>query len=309
MDRLLQKIRRKTGGIDLVDALSRQITGSELQSLLLEVYRAKSRQMTPAKLLRQYQKNRFAKPLEEDPVPLMELEAELLKFLDKRGFVPIEFSPLAPLGTCSVLAPVDQNNVVSALRGTEVVSDITNLLALEIAVQKSHQPNRESRLCATHRLVRAQKFDIPGFTPHFKILSLATAGRNRGSFDFESEAIIEHIRLYQEILLGDFDIPTDQLEIQITLFPDRNQDSLERTFRTIVSATDIPVTTPVWVDPSDHTYYQSIRFKIIWRTKGNEHQIVDGGLVDWTQKLLQNKKERLLISGIGTEYLLKIPHL
>jgi hypothetical protein len=30
---------------------------------------------------------------------------------------------------------------------------------------------------------------------------------------------------------------------------------------------------------------------------------VDGGAVDWTQRLLSNAKERLVISGIGSERL------
>lgn len=34
--------------------------------------------------------------------------------------------------------------------------------------------------------------------------------------------------------------------------------------------------------------------------------IGDGGFVDWTQKLLGNKKERCLISGIGLDRLLMI---
>ena len=30
-------------------------------------------------------------------------------------------------------------------------------------------------------------------------------------------------------------------------------------------------------------------------------ELVDGGFVDWTQKLLGNKKERLLITGTGID--------
>jgi hypothetical protein len=36
---------------------------------------------------------------------------------------------VTPLGTCHVVAPVSQNRVVSTVRGTEVVSDSTNVLA------------------------------------------------------------------------------------------------------------------------------------------------------------------------------------
>jgi hypothetical protein len=34
---------------------------------------------------------------------------------------------------------------------------------------------------------------------------------------------------------------------------------------------------------------------------GREQELVDGGDVDWTQKLLNNAKERLVISGCGSE--------
>ena len=48
-------------------------------------------------------------------------------------FEAVELSPLAPLGVCSVVGLASQNKIVSALRGTEVVSDPTNVLALECA--------------------------------------------------------------------------------------------------------------------------------------------------------------------------------
>jgi hypothetical protein len=37
-----------------------------------------------------------------------------------------------------------------------------------------------------------------------------------------------------------------------------------------------------------------------------EFEIADGGLVDWTQQLLNNKKERFFISGFGLEILNKL---
>ena len=50
-------------------------------------------------------------------------------------------------------------------------------------------------------------------------------------------------------------------------------------------------------EETDNSYYQGINFKIIVDGIG----VVDGGFVDWTQKLLGNKKERLLISGAGVD--------
>ena len=54
-------------------------------------------------------------------------------------------------------------------------------------------------------------------------------------------------------------------------------------------------------------YYQNIRFRIYCkRQEDKERELVDGGIVDWTQKFLNNAKERLIISGIGSERLCKM---
>ncbi len=36
---------------------------------------------------------------------------------------------------------------------------------------------------------------------------------------------------------------------------------------------------------------------------GTEFELIDGGFTTWTQQVLSNTKERLLISGLGTERL------
>jgi len=49
-------------------------------------------------------------------------------------------------------------------------------------------------------------------------------------------------------------------------------------------------------------YYSGIRFQMYARDKaGTEYFIVDAGFTNWTQQLLSNRKERLLISGMGSE--------
>ena len=55
---------------------------------------------------------------------------------------------------------------------------------------------------------------------------------------------------------------------------------------------------------SGRTYYQGLCFQVhITDSSGEESFLVDGGVTDWTQKLLSNRKERLVISGMGTERL------
>ena len=51
-------------------------------------------------------------------------------------------------------------------------------------------------------------------------------------------------------------------------------------------------------------YYRHVCFWIhAANDAGDAVHLVDGGAVDWTQRLLSNAKERLIVSGIGSERL------
>jgi len=60
------------------------------------------------------------------------------------------------------------------------------------------------------------------------------------------------------------------------------------------------------VDPGD--YYEVAQFKFYVVRNGQEINLSDGGFVDWTQKLISDQKQRLLISGVGTELIYKMKH-
>jgi hypothetical protein len=62
----------------------------------------------------------------------------------------------------------------------------------------------------------------------------------------------------------------------------------------------------ITVNDFDNYYYKTIQFKIGIRKNNQEFEIADGGDVDWSQKLLNNKKHRLFISGIGLDLLERI---
>ena len=78
------------------------------------------------------------------------------------------------------------------MRACEVAADPTNALALEAAVRRLAEPAGIVRLAAVQRVVRAQQ-TAPGYLPHFGLLGLATAGRDRGGRRFEREAVAEHV--------------------------------------------------------------------------------------------------------------------
>jgi hypothetical protein len=61
------------------------------------------------------------------------------------------------------------------------------------------------------------------------------------------------------------------------------------------------------LDPDRETgrgYYTGACFHIYaTNVAGNEFELIDGGFTTWTQQILSNSKERLLISGLGLERL------
>jgi hypothetical protein len=126
-------------GPDLLRVLEHDLSTSDLTTLLLSVASKRAAQITPARLMSGFTASRFTRPAETDPRQLTTVEQWLWGMLPDE-FVGVELSPVAPLGVCSVVAAVDQNLVVSTMRGSEVVSDTTNVLALEAAAGAKPAP-------------------------------------------------------------------------------------------------------------------------------------------------------------------------
>jgi hypothetical protein len=107
-----------------------------------------------------------------------------------------------------------QNKVLSALRGTELVSDPTNVMALECAHRLRRDAGATVRLATSHRCVRAQP--IPkrrGLTSNFRIFCLASAGLERQNHAFVVDAMAEQMKTMLHAL--------DQLEQHGFAFPER----------------------------------------------------------------------------------------
>jgi hypothetical protein len=191
------------------------------------------------------------------------------------AFDVVGLAPVVPLGTCSAVGEVDQNNVLSTTRGTEVAADATNALALEAAVRRESTSD-DVRLAAVQRVVRAQQVAGAGRFAHFTLFAAVSAGRDRGSLAFEQQHFAEHMALLRSAC-GD-------VEVRVTVL-DPRFDVVRGSFPS---------------DPSRQTgYYQGLCYKVYLHGE----EIGDGGFVDWTQRLLGNRKERLLISGVGVDRL------
>ena len=306
---IIKRIERDTGVPHLTDILSDRLAPTDLQSLLLEVYARRAKRRDPKMLLEDHVSNRFTQPSATDPTRLLEWDRVAFSKLPK-VFRPLELSPVCPLGTASALSPISQDWIVSTTRNTEVVSDSTNVLALECAVRRRQQKNFSTghaapvHLAASHRFLRGQKIGIrPGVSQHFRLFSLCSAGRDPGNLRFETETVRLHIGFFLtafkkflgsktalRVVISDFgsEAPRPMVQSEVV-------DKLQSSHSTVRIGFDQE-------RKQGRGYYGELCFTIFATpSTGKEKELVDGGDVNWTRKLLNNAKERLVISGCGGE--------
>jgi hypothetical protein len=298
--KIVERIQKEANTPDLV-ALLTSMPSSDLNSLMMEVLSQKTQQISPGDLLRNYASNRFVKPSEVNFISFLTFELDLLQKARAFGFTALELSPVSPLGSCAAVATVNQNKVLSALRNTEVVADATNLLALEAVSRRklTHFDSGALRLCTVHRHLRTP-YVKPPFLPHFKIFCLVTAGKDQGSLLFEKQHLVEHIRFITDYLKSFTAVEAVRVVLKSTRKDNPNFALLCDTVRYEIK--DIKFD----AEQVEQPYYQIIQFKTFITVRKQEFEIADGGFVDWSQKLANNRKERMLTSGIGIELLFKL---
>jgi len=284
-------------------------------------------------------------------------------------FLPVELSPVNPLGLNNVLTKISQNTILSTVRNVEVMADIGTALALEYMkrrelLKETLKGNASINLCSSQRIIRLQQFTKEsGFTPHFKIFALCTGGKDSGYENFKIETVTKHIALYLDLLRLLNENGYRTIEINVAFADIRimekmmdcfgvdrkevmrnTQNPLFRPFKlysielpeTVGDISEISIkdieryqikkSTSLLTKMQEKSlnalrtkypnvnfsfnlervagigYYQDLCFKITAKnSKGQEFPLVDGGFLDWAQKLLTDQRERLLISGFGSE--------
>jgi hypothetical protein len=297
-------------------ALEQDLTQADLQTLLLGITRQRAAGVTPATLMRRWREDRYVTPAGSDPRKVWQLEARLWALLPGE-FTAIDLSPTTPLGTCTAVAPGSQDRVISTTRGTEVVSDPTNVLALE-AAQRRHQARQDARhqarhkadtaatepvhLACCHRVLRAQPFNAPGFFQHFRLFALVSSDRDQGSAATEARMLTAHlafwIRALSELA------PARRTVIRYTVFgfpplAERIRDAV------LPGLQPLPPSVAIDEDPDrQHArgYYERGAIKI--HVDGQE--IGDGGFTNWTAQFGNDAKERCFTSCVSTERLTEL---
>jgi hypothetical protein len=304
MNKITKHILDKIGQPELLEQLS-GLSQSELNSLFLEISKAQTNKLMPTDILNSYRSNRFVVPSVIDPIKYYQLEADMTRKARVDGIEPVLLSPVAPLGSCSVFGCVDQNNVVSATRGCEVLSDTSNMLAIYLADKiGSNEINNKNgvHVCSLDRLTRAQAFEGAGFFAHFGIFCIVSSGKDTGSYSCEVNLLTKQLSFYREFFKTGYDADMKVVLRKRNGYTDTDGFFAKMLHLMQVQLPDVPITT----DESnvDNNYYKGINFKIYMLTKTETVEVGDGGFTDWTQKMLGNKKERCLISGLGVDRLL-----
>ena len=306
----LQRVLREAGDPALAVKLA-GLSGTALTTLLLEVLRRQADRLTPADVMRRYGSDRFVAPASLGFAALRRAEDAMLAALPA-GFEVLTLAPVLPLGAHSAVATVDPRNVLATVRGSEVAADPTNGLALEAAARR-RQALREDprsaavvRLAAIQRVTRAQQFTGPVSFAHFGLLGLVTAGRDTGGHAFERAAVAEHLRFAADGLAR---LGAARVRLELTRLDDAMPDVTAAVAAAVAaSLAGAGLAGARGVEVADapgrrsgRGYYTGLCFKVQADFGAGELEVGDGGFVDWTGKLLGNRKERLLISGYGIE--------
>ncbi len=288
----------------MLELLADELSGADLTTLLLEAFRRRAGAMSAPEVLRRYRTDRFVGPATVDFAATRRAEDAMLAAF-RPGFDVLGLAPVLPLGTHAATGDVDPRNVIATIRGTEVAADPTNGLALEASVRRRRLLDAEPRsaepvrLAATQRVTRAQYAGGPVSFAHFQLFGAVTAGRDTGSRTFEREHLIEQLRC---AACGLASLGVRLIRIAITCLDEPSAQILDAARHEFADAAGVDVVAAPERE-SGRAYYRGLCFKVfvLQRDGSDLLEVGDGGLVDWTAKLLGNQKERLLITGYGID--------
>jgi hypothetical protein len=293
--------RLPVGTLEAIDGLG----GADRTTLQLALARRRAARTTPVHVMRRAEQDRFVRPGASDPRHLWSVEARLWRMVPEQ-FEAVELSPLAPLGTCAATADVAQDRVVSTIRGTEVLADPTNALAVVAASRlraaAPGDPTAPVHLAAITPVVRAQHFSGPGLRAHFRLMALVSSARDRGSGRTEADLLALHARVWagclaamlphlsSRVLLTPWDGPVAE-RVHDTVLPDLH---------------DLPEPVTVALDTDRvqaRHYYRGAALGLRAVDGDSVLDLGDGGVTDWTARLTGDAKERCVVSCLSTSRL------
>ncbi|MET0988773.1 MAG: hypothetical protein ABW034_25575 [Steroidobacteraceae bacterium] len=306
---LIARIARALGAADALEALESRLSPTDLQSLLLHVFARRTAQRGEAELFGQYERSAMVRPGAVGARELLQLEQAAYDSAPQ--FEAIELSPVAPLGLNTVLGQIHQNNCLATVRGVEVLADPTTVAALECARRRRAGQRDDIRLCSRARMLRLQPLAIPEFSPHFGLFSWVTAGRDRGDYRFELDSVLEHLDCHLDLLrrvaaLG-YQVGEIAVKVSHTQRDERRLAQVQQdVFAPLVERYPAVAFALDREREQARNYYSGLCLHINVKTASGWFNLSDGGLATWTQRLLSNCKERLMVSAMGIELIPKV---
>lgn len=277
------------------------LSGSEFTSAMLKVFRMRAEDVANGDLLRRFSATRFTAPADLDPAAYHRLQAILLEKARSCGFIPLLLSPLAPFGSCSAFGCVNQDKVMSTIRGAEALADPTNMLAVHIASNIRSgklEQGRTHHFCATAQVTRAQNSARKGVLTHFGLLGFVSSGMDTGSYLCEKELLLQHLRYYEALLEGSGQVVLHRR----SGYPD--EEGFWNRMTDFLQNAGLSMHICIGEPQEENSYYRGLNFKIYGEIDGVRREIADGGFVDWINRMTGLRKLRCLISGAGLERLL-----
>ena len=264
---------------------------SECVPALLAIARSHAARKRPGDVRAQYARDAFVAPSFLDQRAALRLDALALAAAPE--FEAMLLSPLAPLASCVAVSPSNQDRVVTTMRGSEVVSDPTNVLALECTRRLAALAD-DVRLCTVHQVVRAQRFGArPGMSQHFRMFALAEAGRARADHAFEVEAFVRHLAVFSRLLDN---AGTKGARVARVLAAARAAPIAKRVCARL--AAELPGLELV-TGALDSGYYAGLRVLL----DVGDANLSDTGLFDWVAQLASDRRLRFVASGFGLQRL------
>lgn len=274
---------------------------SESRGLLLELARRQAGSKSPSDVLRQWTHDATVAPSGVDLRTINRFDALALEAAG--DYEAILLSPVAPLGVNAVVAPTSQDRTLSTGRGTEVVSDPTNVLAVESARRLMSDPGTAVHLCTAHQTLRMQAASAaPGRSQHFRLFALSDAGRGLPDDGFEVAAVVRQIGVHHRLL--------DLCEREGLILRGRGLVLRSSAARSVLADRVRTALHAEWPDleierrPLESEYYDGLRvgFGAADRT-GAFQEVVDLGMFDWVARFAGNARLRFVASAIGIQLL------
>lgn len=170
--------------IDLIEEDYNNLTDSSAKifnSTMLNIFSERSKKVSCSNLINNYQKkSNIYQPSKIDPRIYNEISNIFFDSVDK-DFECIELSPINPFGLNSSLTFTNQNNVLSCIRNSEVISDSSLAMALECAYRIKTSKENNINLASSTRLLRMQNYSNgkkSHWSQHFRACSLVSSFRN-----------------------------------------------------------------------------------------------------------------------------------